>query len=190
VKEYIRIFVFVIALGSVSALLLAGVEKYTRPLVFKVEELRKKMGIMDVLGVPYDRQGAEEIFSKNVRVENKGGYEFYIGRDGSIAFEFSGSGLWGPIRGLVALEGDKKTIKGIKIMHEEETPGLGGRIEEEGFLAQFRGKSVYPALVFVTGGGAKGANEVDAITGATITSRALEDILNTTIKNKVSLLGD
>ena len=57
-------------------------------------------------------------------------------------FEFEGRGLWGPIKGLVALGPDLKTLESITIIAQEETPGLGGRISETKFLDQFRKKKL------------------------------------------------
>ena len=69
---------------------------------------------------------------ENINTKKLGEKDFYVTSGGDVAFEISGSGLWGPIRGIVAVLPDMKTIKGITIIYQEETPGLGGRIGEDG----------------------------------------------------------
>lgn len=97
-----------------------------------------------------------------------------------------GAGLWGPIWGFVAVNADGKTIYGANFSHESETPGLGARITEEEFQNKFVGKSFYPddndefKSVEVLKKGQKSlvnANTVDAISGATITSRGVGDMI-------------
>jgi len=109
------------------------------------------------------------------------------------ALKISGAGFWGPIKGFLAVEPDMRTIKGLTFFEQEETPGLGGRIMEEEFQRQFVGKQIYATdsaktefrltppkgRMFDTElVGKKDINEVDAITGATETSGALERLLN------------
>jgi len=105
-----------------------------------------------------------------------------------VAFEFSGPGLWGPITGIVCLEKDLKTIRKIKVTHQEETPGLGSRVTEAGYLKQFKNKEALPQLKFMPEGKASQKNEVDAITGATGTSRAFEKLINANIQKYLAAL--
>jgi Na+-transporting NADH:ubiquinone oxidoreductase subunit C len=107
---------------------------------------------------------------------------FYYDESDAVAFEFHGPGLWGLISGVIGMENDRNTIRNIKIVHQEETPGLGGRIAESEYLQQFRSKRIYPKLIFVPEGSAELQNQVDAITGATGTSKAFEKLLNETFE--------
>lgn len=91
-----------------------------------------------------------------------------------------GAGLWGPIWGFVALDADGNTIYGTNFSHESETPGLGARITEPQFQDQFKGKKIYKEgelkNVSVMKKGqtpTDGSDYVDAISGATITSRGV-----------------
>ncbi len=102
--------------------------------------------------------------------------------DGSKAYIFSayGAGLWGPIWGWVSLKTDLSTIAGVKFDHSGETPGLGAEIATPGFSGQFAGKAMFnngefTSIAIVKGGAKEGStNEVDAISGGTITSKALD----------------
>ena len=73
---------------------------------------------------------------------------------------------------------DLKTIKGIEVLDHTETPGLGGRMTEEEFKRQFVGKKLKPRLSLVRGRESIGPNEVHAITGASYTSKGIENIIN------------
>ncbi|MBP5498663.1 MAG: NADH:ubiquinone reductase (Na(+)-transporting) subunit C [Muribaculaceae bacterium] len=95
-----------------------------------------------------------------------------------------GAGLWGPIWGYVAVNDDGNTIFGTSFSHEGETPGLGARITENEFKAQFVGKKIMKEGAFksveVVKKGQKsldGADYVDAISGATITSRGVGSMI-------------
>ncbi|SDB57114.1 Na+-transporting NADH:ubiquinone oxidoreductase subunit C [Desulfonatronum thiosulfatophilum] len=101
-----------------------------------------------------------------------------------IGFIFQGRGVWDIIRGVIVLNPDLNTVLNLRIMEQAETPGLGGRIEEEGFLAQFQGLRIdwerQPdrRVILATGMDPDAEGRVDAITGATGTSRALIEMLN------------
>lgn len=97
-----------------------------------------------------------------------------------------GAGLWGPIWGYLAFEGDMNTIEGAVFDHKGETPGLGAEIATDWFRNNFTGKKIYNAegeftSVKVVKGGASedDINGVDAISGGTITSQALEKAIKT-----------
>ena len=77
---------------------------------------------------------------------------------------------------------DLETIKGIEVLDHTETPGLGGRMTEEEFKGQFVGKKLKPKLSLVRGRETVGPHEVHAITGASYTSKGIENIINETME--------
>lgn len=96
-----------------------------------------------------------------------------------------GSGLWGPIWGYVSLNDDMNTIYGANFDHEGETPGLGAEISTTGFEAQFIGKKLFDnsgklvsILVAKVGEVASEEHKVDGISGGTITSKGLQNMLS------------
>lgn len=106
--------------------------------------------------------------------------------DGSIKYVLPmyGAGLWGPIWGYIAVNDDGNTIYGANFSHEGETPGLGARIAEQAFQDEFQDKHLFHEGEFkgvvVLKKGQKsvtGAEQIDALTGATITSRGVSDML-------------
>jgi Na+-transporting NADH:ubiquinone oxidoreductase subunit C len=100
-----------------------------------------------------------------------------------IIIPVEGKGLWGPIYGYVSLKSDLNTVYGTNFDHKGETPGLGAEINTSQFESQFLGKRLYENSDFksvrVVKGGAKenDPHGVDAISGGTITSKGLEDMI-------------
>jgi len=95
-----------------------------------------------------------------------------------------GKGLWGPIWGYVALKSDMNTIYGATFDHQGETPGLGAEIKEKWFQKPFIGKTIFDdsgkfVSIDVVKGGANPSDihAVDAVSGGTITSKGLQDML-------------
>lgn len=189
-KKALRVLIFVLVMGTVSAGMLVGINLYTAPLIAKNEELKLKSSVLDALEVTYAQEDVIAVFDKNIRVEDREKYKFFKTADGAVAFEFYGPGLWGSISGIISLEKDLRTIRRINVVHQEETPGLGGRIAESKYLAQFKHKEVLPQIKFMPEGKATQKNEVDAITGATGSSRAFEKIINTNVQNYLAALKE
>ena len=106
------------------------------------------------------------------------------------AFAVSGVGFWASIEGILALSPDLQRVTGVVFLRHSETPGLGGRITERQFRDQFRrGLRATPPDAggqYIYIGGAKPAGpgdprwgrRVDAVSGATGTSTAVERFLN------------
>lgn len=98
-------------------------------------------------------------------------------------FPVRGAGLWGPIWGYIALNEDFNTIYGAYFAHQGETPGLGAEISTPEFQRQFNRKSLFEGDRFVSvkvvKGGAKAGDShaVDAISGGTITSVAVQKMI-------------
>ncbi|CDN31491.1 Na(+)-translocating NADH-quinone reductase subunit C [Mucinivorans hirudinis] len=104
----------------------------------------------------------------------------------------TGKGLWGPVWGYIALNQDCTTINGAVFDHKSETPGLGAEIATPVFSDQFVGKQIFEngkfASISLTKG--KGSSEgnpyaVDAISGGTLTSNGVRDMLKTCIGDYV-----
>ncbi|PNK60643.1 Na(+)-translocating NADH-quinone reductase subunit C [Psychrobacter sp. FDAARGOS_221] len=92
-----------------------------------------------------------------------------------------GYGLWGTIYGFLTLEGDLNTVKGISWYEHKETPGLGARIEEPKWRAQWEGIHAYDengeVATGVTKAGQSRDNWVDGISGATLTSVGVRNLI-------------
>lgn len=159
-------------------MLLLGIRDYTLPKIRRYQEVRLKTTILEAAGIDYNENDFDELFREKIRGMEKNGIQFYLSPESLYILEFEGRGLWGMINGIVTLGADLETIKGVKIISQEETPGLGARIEEEEYLNQYNEKKVSPQLIMVLRRRATEINEVDAISGASISCQALVDILN------------
>ncbi len=100
-----------------------------------------------------------------------------------------GGGLWGPIWGYMALKEDFKTINGVIFDHQGETPGLGAEISTPVFEKQFKDKRIFDknhnfvSVKVVKGGADKDdPHAVDGISGGTITSDGVSDMLKNNIR--------
>jgi len=110
-------------------------------------------------------------------------------------FRVEGPGLWGPIWGYITLGNDMNTIYGAVFDHKAETPGLGSEIATPFFYDTFKGKQLFDqngqfVSVQVVKGGADPSNkhQVDAISGGTITSKAVEDLLYNSLKQYMGFI--
>ncbi len=102
-----------------------------------------------------------------------------------------GKGLWGPIWGYMALSDDMNTIVGISFGHKTETPGLGAEIVKPKFRKQFAGKKIFDKNGTLIGIKVEknlkihNEHQVDAVSGATLTSKGVEAMISNTLENYV-----
>ena len=190
-KEKIKMIVFVLVLGSVLTIALVSVDAFTEPYI--KANMRKKLqkSVLGAAGIDYEGKDPNTVFTAKITAiaypdamqdpKPKKGDEkkkFYRTAGGEYLFEYRGKGLQDEIYGVIAFKPDLVTIKAITIVSQKETPGLGGRIQEQQFLDRFMGRKIFPELRITKAGKAKGENEVDGLTGATLSCNAFEAILN------------
>ncbi len=106
-----------------------------------------------------------------------------------------GQGLWGPIWGYISLEQDLSTIYGAVFDHKAETPGLGAEIKFPMFTEQFKGKEILDENGELVGidvrkGDAEKYNEVDGISGGTITSDGVEIMIAENLQAYIPFLKE
>lgn len=191
--EKLKILLLLVVLGTVSSFSLELVSNFTKPIIEanKVREL--KIAILKVLDIKHTEENIDKKFKQEVEEKKFNGQKIYYSKkEGLPVFLLKGSGFWEEIVLVVGLEEDLKSIKGLYVLEQQETPGLGGRISEEEFQSQFTGVRLEPEVLIVPAGTRKEdeKNKVDAITGATMTSKAVEKIINEKIKEKLLVLED
>ena len=159
----------------------------------------KEQLILDYKGVPVnDKISAFDIDLKKELDKARTGKAdkqlfplFVFDKDGKLYYiiPVRGKGLWGPIWGYLALEEDLNTVYGASFGHKGETPGLGAEIETEEFQKQFKGKKIFDdtgnfvSVHLIKGGAAPNdPHGVDAVSGGTITSGGVNEMLMRTIK--------
>lgn len=178
----------------------------------KMQNILKSVGIevtRDEAKDAYDKYITEEIvlndkgeqiegdaFKVDILKEYKSGGQknfpiFIYESEGSKKYiiPLVGKGLWGPIWGYIALEEDKNTVAGASFDHKGETPGLGAEINQGWFQEPFVGKKIfdesgeYKSIRVIKGGAPEGDKHgVDAISGGTITSNGVTEMLVRTLK--------
>jgi Na+-transporting NADH:ubiquinone oxidoreductase subunit C len=104
-----------------------------------------------------------------------------------------GMGLWGPISGFIAIDEDKQTVSGAYFNHESETAGLGAEIKDsKEWQDKFKGKKIFDASGAVGLGVVKNVSkpemQVDAVTGATLTSNGVDEMLKEGLGKYVKFL--
>ncbi len=171
----------VVVLGVICVLaggLLAVVNRVTKdPIAAAMRE--EKMKAMRVVLPDYDN---DPMTCTNTVIENGKTWVFHVAtKDGKFtgaAFEAaSDQGYSGTIRIMVGVKADD-TIQGLEILQQTETPGLGARIAESSFRDQFRSRNILNTNWKVK----KDGGDIDAITGATISPRAVLDALRAGLK--------
>ncbi len=209
-KDNVRVILFAAILGLVCSVLLVGATLFTAPYRLaneKAEEIRNFLSALEVpIDPESDAQALLAVFNRDVKVRELGELILYeyrpqagkspaaappagaaAGAPTAIAVPFDRMGLWGPIRGVLALEADLLTIRAIRFYQQEETPGLGGEIGAEWFQNQFRGKRIVSSsgeagFQILKPGAEKDENSVDGISGATMTSDRVKAMLDNLAK--------
>lgn len=108
-------------------------------------------------------------------------------------FPLTGKGLWGPIWGYLALNDDLSTIFGASFDHKGETPGLGAEIATPDFCEKFNGKQIFRGAEFTSvhvlkSGLPTDEHSVDGISGGTMTSQGVEDMLKNTLSDYTAFI--
>jgi Na+-transporting NADH:ubiquinone oxidoreductase subunit C len=183
--------VFIFVLTAVFTAVLAVADAYYAPKIAENVALSEHRDVLYALGLDATGDAATLTARFDAQVSKKtvGGIEVYeqnrVGGTYGIAVPFTGSGLWGTIKGYLAVSSDFSKIVGIVFTEQQETPGLGGRIDELQYKEQFRGVPITGSKIVY---GKNGSQEIDAVTGATITSNSVLRIVNDTIDNTLPKL--
>ncbi len=206
-SDQFKSIAFTVAVALVCSLLLTGAatglkdRKLRNVAVDRQKNILKSVGLLDSVSKVDDAQ-IEHLYNENIRcyrmdgtgrilvdAPDAGGLPvcFYVRGEQSSAYilPVDSRGLWGKIRGYMAIERDGQTVTGFSVYSHNETPGLGGEIEKDWFRQNFVGKRIVDETgAFAAVGIAKGkvaesipaarqANYVDGISGATLTGKFL-----------------
>jgi electron transport complex protein RnfG len=171
--------------------LLAGMQIVLGPTIEanKINETLERVPVL-VFGAAHATelsQSGMEINPLSVGVEKAGKtirYSVYETKsDGKLAgwvTKSAGQGYADKIEVLIGFDPQMEKITGLFVLDQKETPGLGNKIMEDDWRGQFLSKSTAKPLAPVKGKSAA-SNEIDAITGATISSKAVTDIINSAV---------
>lgn len=171
-NKIVQMLLTLTIIGVISGGALAMVNGWADPLIEYNRKKATEEAIFRVLpdaktyepvaGVPY------ELYETFDDTKNSTGY----------ALIYQGSGFSAAIRLMIGVKPDLQTITALEILEQTETPGLGTKILEDEWRAQFKDLPADPKVDWVKGVEPSKPNEIQAITGATISSRAVVDIIN------------
>ncbi|MBX2974797.1 MAG: FMN-binding protein [Ignavibacteriaceae bacterium] len=174
-------FIGIVAGGSLSfvnnwatPLIAANQKAETERAIFLVQPEAKSYERIDNL--PFE---AYKVFDEN---------KTFVG----YSLPYEGNGFQGKIRLMVGLSTDLNNIIAMEVLDQIETPGLGTKILEEPFKDQFKNLNSSSPIEWVKGSPPSKDNEIQAITGATISSKAIVAIINNGIEGlkKAELKGE
>ena len=179
---------FMLIVTVVCILATSGLYLATQDRAMANELSFTRRAILDAAGISYQptQSGIETAYLQNIE-EQQGYFTALVANDTRYIIFLEGPGLWGKISIMAGFEQDLKTFSGLAIVSQNETPGLGARIEEPWFTEQFKGK--VPPFVLVEEGTADAADEIDAITGATRTSEYFRNLANSAATEAARIIG-
>ncbi len=185
----------------VVAFLLAFVYQVLKPIQDANVALDQKKQILYSLNIRnLDNVTAEADYNKMLvsekNVKNGTIYTFNVDSQIKYVFSVKGMGLWGGINGFIAVDADKSTVFGAYFNHESETAGLGAEIKDNRkWQEQFRGKELFTKgnrdaiALSVQKKVTDSKTQVDAVTGATLTSNGVAAMMTDKEKGLGQYIG-
>lgn len=176
-----RMILVLTLITIMSGGILAGWDLYTKPKIEYHREQALQAAIAEVLP-PYAFYEVLETDSGILYIAKGGDSTSSVG----TAFMAIGSGFQGELRIMVGYDPENDQLTGIKVLEQIETPGLGTKIVTDPsnktdplwWPAQFKGVSVEPEIVVIKNAKPTNNHEIQGITGATISSKAVVNIIN------------
>jgi H+/Na+-translocating ferredoxin:NAD+ oxidoreductase subunit G len=171
-----KMIVTLTVIGVISGLILSFVYSWALPKIEANQITETKAAIYKVLPETKD-------YKKVV----KGELEYFKCLDSSkniigTAIICKGNGYQGEIKLMIGVNADFTKFTGMIVLEQLETPGLGAKIVEKKFTDQFSKLAVRPPIEYVKGIAPEKPNEIQAIAGATISSKAVVEIINKTVE--------
>ncbi|MGQ9649319.1 MAG: FMN-binding protein [Phycisphaerae bacterium] len=184
-RKFIAESWLIVLLGAVFAVLLAGAQTSLQPTI----RVNQQKALNEAVGM---------VVPGTVKTEKLAvsGYDREVFRcldgDGKLigwAIDAAGMGFADKIRAVIGLSADAETITGLKVIENVETPGLGNKVAAEPtsesdrvWADQYKGLSAAIETTVVKRAPIQGKNEVQAVTGATISSKAVVDLANKAVQ--------
>ena len=185
-SKRVMIVVFTVLVTVVFVSPISLVYLITKPTVELNERVFLRRSVLYAAGlqVPPTPTEISALFDSRVEEKTGSGGPYYLvkdeaGQPAGYVFLSSGPGLWGEITAALGFDARLEKLTGVDFLKQNETPGLGARIGEPWFREQFRGKR--GPFTTVGEGEPAAENQFDAITGATLTSNFVKDLLNAAV---------
>lgn len=169
--EIVKVGFILFAITAIAALVLAVVNNFTAPVITENNKRTQDIAMKKVLPAANSFEQVDFDISSSTSVS-----EIYIGDGAGTVVKVSPAGYGGKIDMVVGID-TNLCVTGIEIISQSETAGLGSNCTNDSFKSQFIGKT---EDISVVKNGAKD-NEIDAISSATITSKAVAKGVNDAI---------
>jgi electron transport complex protein RnfG len=184
-KEMLKITLSLVAIFIAAGLIMGVTYKYTSPVRFIAEKKEKEEALKAMAPDATDPITPAGNWSSS----HGKPYEYYMATSNGKAVAYisstAGKGYSSYIAMLVSMDTDLK-IKDVKILHHGETPGLGDQVEDRKlFLDQFKGKALSQLILLKT----ETTENIQAISGATISSRAVTNGVKDAVQTLVDKYG-
>lgn len=188
-REIIRLSIILFVLSAVSALLLGATNYITRDIIAEQIRIQNEQARMEVLDTADSFESMDEkewsAIVDTLGLENPDVLqEVYVGKKGDeiVGYTFKSlpKGYGGAITVLTGVTTDG-LVSGMRVVSHTETPGLGAKSTEQSFMDQYKGLTADEEIKVIKSGTAQG-NEVEAITGSTITTTAVTTGVNASLK--------
>lgn len=190
-KSFAYPIIFMALLTAIFTIVLSYLNYSTAEKIASLQgaDLQKKILYVFNIDLPSEEvEDIKRVFDEKIESEEIDDEIIYTfkenGQVQGYAFPATGPGLWGTINAYVGITSDYSEMLGLEFISQDETPGLGGRITEEWYKEQFRGINLTDTLDnnYVIYRPATGGN-VDAIAGATLTSKSVSNLVNEDMYN-------
>ncbi len=175
-KKILQIILVLTFTASISGFVLSSVNNWAKPFIEenRIKAISKAIFQVQSEGKKYEKLNINEMEVFKVFDEN----------DKTIGYAVvnQGNGFQGTIKLIFGINEELNRIKAIEILEQVETPGLGSLITEDNFKNRFKNLNTQPLIQVVKGKLPSNDNEVQAITGATISSKAVVRIVNEAVE--------
>jgi electron transport complex protein RnfG len=182
-KDMMKITLSLVMIFIGAGLIMGVTYKFTSPIKFKAEKKEKEEALKEMAPTatdPITPAGKWSIHSRN--------FEYFAatasGKPVAYISSTAGKGYSSFIQMLVSLDTDLK-ISEVKVLSMNETPGLGDQVLEKSFLDQFKGKTL-SQIILIKG---ETKENIQAITGATISSRGVTNGIKDAVQTLVDKYG-
>lgn len=182
-KTVLKMFTVLTFIGLISGGLLSVISNWAEPLINVNKQKATEQAIFLVVpeGKSYEKAEVSDMELYKVFNDKKENIGY--------AFIYEGNGFQGKVRIMTGISPDLSKITSIEILEQTETPGLGTKILEPTFDNYFNGLNSSGNIGWVKEGTAPKDNEVVAITGATISSKAVVAIIDAGLAKLKTLKG-
>lgn len=191
-KTIIHMLVTLTFIGVISGGLLSQLSGWADPLIAEHRQKETEAAIFEVQPNAKNYEKVSNVTFELYKVTDQEGKEL------GYALPYEGNGFQGKIRLMVGVTADLNQVVGLRVLEQVETPGLGTKIvtdpsdkaNPEWFPGQFNGVITSPEITVVKNAKPSKDSEIMAITGATISSKAVVAIINSGINELRSLKGE